>query len=391
MAYIGNSPQATTVLRLEARKSFALSVWVRDTNGRPLDITTTELRFVMKKLPLSSDPGDAANLITHATAEIVDAVEGLARFNLQAIDLDHKPGEYPFALVMDAEGYSTVAVKGIVDLQQNTEWASVNSAYLPANPPSGVTLTVNERYQINLTTGPTLAPGTTSFTNGDKEKLDEIEEGAQVNVEASWLAEEGMPGYIRHRPQFGTAAFRDFEDLLGLPKGGAPGEVLAKLNSDDYVVGWQQPTGGGGGGTLPADGVTAGYVPIANGVNGWGWGAIVAGVQSVNGQSGMVSLTLDHLADTATRVSMTPAERTKLGLLSTTISYNSLDDKPNLGSASELNTYEVLSPGGVDASDVTSGVLAPARVPSVSSLNGFRSGTAAPSGGFDGELYFQYS
>ncbi len=386
MAYIGNSPQETTVLRLEARKSFALSVWVRDANGRPLDISTTELRLVMKKLP-----EDTANLITNAVAETVDAVEGFARFNLQASDLDHTAGEYPFALVMDVDGYSAVVAKGIVDLQQNTDYTSLNSSYLPANAPSGVTLHVGERSSVTLVTGPTLAPGTTSFTDGDKTKLDGVEPGAQVNVTADWFAEEGQQGYIMNRPMFGTAAYRDVEDLLGLPEGGAPGEVLVKLSSTDYQVGWQQPSSSGGGGTLPAAGVTAGYVPTANGANGWGWAEIVAGVQAVNGQQGNVALTLDDLADTAARLAMTPAERTKLAALQETISYTDLTDTPTLGTASTLNTEQVLQPGEVTAADVTDGILDPARVPPVSSLPGFRSGTAAPSGGFDGELYFQYT
>lgn len=390
MAYIGNSPQATTVLRLEARKSFALSVWIRDTNGRPLDITDTSLHLVMKKLPIKSDTGDATNLIANSEAEIVDAAEGLARFSLQASDLDHTPGEYPFALVMNSNGYSTVAAKGVVDLQQNTEFASIHNAYLSSNAPSAVVLNVGSS-RITLSAGPTLAPGTTSFTNADKEKLDEIEAGAQVNVEASWLAEEGMPGYIRHRPQFGSAAFMDVEELLGIPTGGSPGEVLVKLTSDDYIVGWAQPSGGGGGGTLPADGVLAGYVPTANGANGWAWGEIVAGVQTVNGQGGVVTLTLAHIVDSATRLAMTPAERTKLGQLKTVISYDELNNLPTLGSASYQDVEDFLQPGQVEAADVTSGVFLAARVPSVTSLNGFRSGTAAPSGGFDGELYFQYT
>jgi hypothetical protein len=374
---------------LEARKSFALSVWVRDANGRPLDISTTELRLVvMKKLPRGSDPGE---FLVNVAAEIVDAVEGFARFNLQASDLNHVPGELPFALVLDDNGYSTVAAKGIVDLQQNTEFASVNSTYLPANAPSSVVLTIGEGSSITLRTGPTLAPGTTSFTEGDKAKLDGIAAGAQVNVEANWLSEEGQPGYIRYRPAFGSAAFYDVEDLLALPTGGAPGEVLVKLNSADYMVGWQQPSSSGGGGSLPAAGVTAGYVPTANGVDGWGWAAIVSGVEAVNGKQGMVTLTLDDLADTATRLAMTPAERTKLTELETSISYTNLLDKPTLGTAAALNTEDVLQPGEVVAADVVSGVLDPARIPPVSSLPGFRSGTATPSGGFDGELYFQYT
>jgi hypothetical protein len=392
VTYLGNSPQATTVLRLEARKSFALSVWVRDANGRPLDISDTSLRIaMMKRLPRGTDPGDLTNLLAHITAERVDAVEGLARFHIQAADLNHAPGEYPFAIVMDTNGYSTVAAKGIVDLQQNTEFASINSTYQPSNAPASVTLSVDERSQITLQTGPTLAPGTTSFTDGDKEKLDGIAAGAQVNVTANWSAEEGQSGYIRNRPRLGSAAFHDLEDLLGLPKGGAPGEVLIKLTSNDYDVVWQQPFSSGGGGSLPAEGVSAGYVPTATGAGGWGWAEIVAGVQTVNGYQGDVMLTLNDLADTTARVAMTPAERTKLQALDTSISYNNLQDKPVLGTAAALDAEDVLQPGEVNAADVSSGVLAPARIPPLASLSGFRSGTAAPSGGFDGELYFQYT
>jgi len=381
-----------TVLRLEARKSFALSVQVRDSSGRPLDLAGTALRLVvLKRLPAGTDSGDAANLLVDATAEIVDAADGRASFNLQATDLNHKPGEYPFALVTDVNGYSTVAAKGIVDLQQNTEFASLNSSYLPAQAPAGITVTLGGSTQVTLQTGPALAPGATSFLNSDKEKLDGIEPGAQVNVEADWSAEEGMPGYVRHRPRFGSAAYRDFEDLLGLPKGGAPGEVLVKLSSTDYQVGWQQPTTGGAGGTLPATGVTAGYVPTANGVGGWGWAAIVAGVQSVNNKQGAVTLTLDDLAETAARKAMTAAERTKLGQLTTTPAWTDIAGRPTFGTAAALNTNEVLRPGAAAAGDIVSGIFDPARIPSVSSLPGFRSGTAAPSGGFDGELYFQYS
>jgi hypothetical protein len=377
---------------LEARKSFSLSVWVRDANGRPLEISDTSLRFVMmKKLPRGIDPGDTTNLLAHITAETVDEVEGLARFSLQAADLNHAPGEYPFAIVMDTNGYSTVAAKGIVDLQQNTEYASLNSTYAPANAPSGVTLSVDERSRVTLRTGPTLAPGTTSFTDGDTEKLDSVETGAQVNVSANWFAEEGQPGFIMNRPMFGSAAFQDLEDLLALPEGGAPGEVLVKLTSDDYSVGWQQPTSHDGGGVLPATGVSAGYVPTATGAGGWGWAEIVSGVEIVNGKQGDVTLTLDDLADTAARLAMTPEERTKLAELETSISYENLLDKPALGTVAALDTEDVLQPGGVDAADVSTGVLDPERIPPVSSLPGFRSGTATPSGGFDGELYFQYT
>jgi hypothetical protein len=111
----------------------------------------------------------------------------------------------------------------------------------------------------------------------------------------------------------------------------------------------------------------------------------------VNNKQGAVTLTLDDLADTATRLAMTQAERTKLGELTKTPAWSSISGKPTLGTAATLDTSQVLQPGGVAAGDVSSGVFAAARIPAVSSLSGFRSGTAAPSGGFDGELYFQYT
>ena len=59
MAYIGNSPTSETVLRLEARKSFALGLYIQDANGRPLDITDASIRLVAKKLPLrATDTND---------------------------------------------------------------------------------------------------------------------------------------------------------------------------------------------------------------------------------------------------------------------------------------------------------------------------------------------
>ena len=390
MAYIGNTPNKETVLRLEARKSFALSVWIRDHHGRPLSVADAALRFVMKaNLRQPAVPDDSDNLVINQLAEVVDEEQGLLRFNLQATDLNHTSGEYPFAIVLTINGYSVVAAKGVVDIQPNTEYLSINSTYLPSNAPSALTVRLLDRAVLDVRTGPTLAPGTTSFTDEDKRKLDTIEEGAQVNVTADWAADAEAPGFILNKPKLGSAAYRDLEDL-GMPRGGAPGEVLVKLSSADYHTAWQQQKTGGTGGPLPADGVTAGSIPIANGVDGWGWGPLVSGVESVNGHQGEVILNMGDINDTPERVAMTPAERNKLSRLSDTPSYNDLTDLPLLGSAAGLNAEDVLAPGAVDGGDISSGELDPARLPIVNELRGFRSGTAAPTGGFDGEIYFQY-
>lgn len=61
------------------------------------------------------------------------------------------------------------------------------------------------------------------------------------------------------------------DDGIGIPAGGISGQVLAKNSNADYDTGWVNQTGGGGGGA----------------------------VDSVNGQTGVVVLDTDDIADTA--------------------------------------------------------------------------------------------
>lgn len=394
MAYLGNSPLQETVLRLEARKSFALGLRVCDSNGLPLDITSASLEIVMRKLPLAAkDPQDSKNLIWNSLALRVDPEGGVAMFHLQASDLDHAPGEYAFAIVMHVQSYSTVVVKGVIDLQQNTEFSSTLATYTPADAPYIIQITAGDRNSISLLTGPSLAPGTTSFRDADKSKLDAIEARAQVNVMADWDAHDELPSYIHNKPVLGSAAFLDIE-TLGVPQGGTPGEVLVKLSAEDFHVGWVQlPSGGpgGGGGTLPAEGVPAGYLPIATGTDSWRWGTIVSGVSSVNGKVGEVKLTLDSLNDTANRIAMAPAERDKLQRLKESLAYSDLEDPPTLGTAAAQNTEAFLQPGEVTTADISEGVFDPARIPAISTLKGISSGLSDPTGGEDGDIYFQYT
>lgn len=390
MAYLGNSPSQETVLRLEARKSFALNVWIKDFHGRPLDIGSARLRLVIKKLPLDpADSTDTDNLLTNSEAQIVDGPAGLARFSLQAAELNHDPGEYPYSLVLSVDGYSSVIVKGIVDLQRNTEFSSVVENYVTDVAIEGLVVRLRDSNAIDVRTGPTLAPGTTSFTDGDKAKLDSIEEGAQQHIVPDWNAGLDDSGFIANKPLLGSAAYMNVE-AISLPNGGAPGEALVKLSNSDRHVGWAQVSGGEGGAGLDATGVLAGQVPTANGADSWGWAPIPTPVTSVNNQTGAIQLTLDQIPDGSGRVSLTPAQRTKLDDLTATPAWDSITGKPTFGSAAFKAEEDFLAPNQVNASDVTGGVLDNQRVPRVSQLRGFSSGTAAPAGGSDGDLYFQY-
>jgi len=389
--YLGNTPSQETTLRAEARKSFSIALWFTDSHGRALDISGSTIRLVVKELPLNPlDSTDADNLITNSEATVGPSADvGYAYLHLQASDLNHDPGEYPYAIVLrDAQGYSSVIVRGVLELLQNTEFASINADYVGVNPPTALQIAMRGLATISVRTGPNLAPGTTSFTDADKAKLDGIESGAQVNVRADWSAMSGS-SFILNKPTFGSAAFAELSEIA-LPTGGLAGEVLMKIGPQDVDVAWQTPPTGPGGGNLDATGTAAGLVPTTSGVDTWSWDALPAApVQSVNSLTGTVVLTLDDIADTATRVSMTPAERAQLGSLS--LDWASITGKPAFGSASLLDSSAFLAPGGVAGADISSGTISAARLPKLSDLDGFSEGTLAPSGGADGDVYFQHS
>ncbi|QDP44850.1 minor tail protein [Microbacterium phage Araxxi] len=356
MTYIGNTPQEQTVLRLEAAKSFSFNVWVQDQSGRALDITGATARIVMKKPPFDpADTSDTTNLITNDDAILVDAPVGLMRFDLQAADLNLAQGEYPYVIVFEKDGYSFVMVKGVVQILANGELTSIGDVYVGTDPAAQqLIVSMAGPKSINVYAGGSLAPGTTSFTDADKAKLDGIDAGAQL-----------VPEYRL------------------IPPGGNQGSVLTKMSSaTDFTVGWAQPSGGGGGGGgIDPTGIPDGYVPTANGADGWDWEP-----------ADPVSISADIIVDSATKVMMTPAERAKLMGLNYPPQWGDIAGKPMFGTVALLNTSQVLQPGGVNAAtDVTAGVLNNARVPRVGELRGITSGTAAPSGGSDGDIYIQYT
>ena len=184
MSYLTNSPDDKVVLRLQARKSFALGLWIQDQNGNPLDITGVTIRLVIRKSVPKDTTNDSGNLISSSTAVIQDALAGYAKFSLQAAELDEQPGEYLFSIVLVSDGYSSTIVDGLVQIEQNTEFTSTTESYAP-NAEMATSLAVLLRGQntINVRTGPSLAPGAVTFTHEDEKKLDELYAGAVAEGE----------------------------------------------------------------------------------------------------------------------------------------------------------------------------------------------------------------
>ena len=323
MVYIGNTPGRTTVIQLEARKSFSLGLWFMDQGGRPADLTSSGVRLVAKASPIDvTDTDDSDNLIVNSTATIVDAAQGYCTFDLQASELDLEPTEYPYAIVLTTPtGYTSTVLKGVIDIQQNPDFTSMGSNYLPPEELPSQTLEVVLRgiSLIDVRLGHVPPPGFHWLSAADQDKLDQIAMAAAV-----------------------------------MPAGGVPGQVIGKVSETNYDYRWV--TLQAYDGTLSAEGIPAGRAPVSDGANSWTWGEV----------SPTVDWSLPEGAP------------------------GSVLNKPTLGTAAGQNSTSFAPASHEhDAEDVTSGVFVAARVPRVSEHRGFSSGSAEPTGGSDGDIYFQ--
>lgn len=130
MASLGNSPQRTTVITLEARKSFAFGLAFRLRSEEKIDLTDCVVRFVM------ANPNHLGGAeIINVEATMIEEELGICQVELQASDLDLAEEEYPFSVTfVSSLGYSTPVMKGVVAIQENTEHDSTGSTYSGINP-----------------------------------------------------------------------------------------------------------------------------------------------------------------------------------------------------------------------------------------------------------------
>ena len=151
MAKLSNTPKQTLTFDLERRKSYTFRVALKYGDGLPIDLTGSQVTFVMKESALDDDPYDQLNQIVHSTAEIGDPASGVGVFFFQAAELDGPSGEYPYAITLiSAEGFSTVVCKGMVNLLDNTEAMSMYRQYTGVSPSDELELTLRGGDVVNL-------------------------------------------------------------------------------------------------------------------------------------------------------------------------------------------------------------------------------------------------
>ena len=331
MANIGNTPSQGTILRVEARKSFSLGLWLTDSRGRAVDLSGCTMTIVAKPSPIDTT-SDASNIFAgNDMASINVPLLGYARFDIQATSLDQPAGEYEFAIVLrDVHGYSSVIVKGQLDIQQNAEVASAGILYATANPSQSLSVMLRESNSISVSVGSTLPPGMNFVPDNVMQAIENF----------------------------------DPEAIALVPMGGIVGYVLTKVTSDDYDMDWRPRENGTfgldaagqaagkvpaalGDGTwtwsavgIDATGVTAGYAPVANGSNGWAWAAVTTPKPDWNAAPGAAAEILN---------------------------------KPTLGTAAAAATTDFIGAATL-----------------VSAMQGIHFQTTIPVSGTNGHLYFVY-
>lgn len=319
MASLTNTPfRNSTLLALEARKSFSLTLMLHEPDEAPVDLTGCSIEFVMKsREDMLAGSNDDANLIENSTAEIDDPTTGYARFDIQASDLDHDYGEYPFAIVLlMPAGYSVVLVKGTVDLLPNTEFAAIDGVYVDSGASAGLEVTLRDTSVVDIQVGSVLPPGFYYLSAQEKTNISELV--TKVLME----------------DDFGTAAYKNISYFAlaaaGVPDGGLAGRVLAKRTGSSYDTYWANIQSILPGGPLDATGVTAGMAPLALGDGNWEWA--------------FPTVDLDSISETATNAVMTQLERTKLDGIEDGAQVNvdpawvDIIGKPAFGSASLEDT-----------------------------------------------------
>ena len=236
MAYTGNSPVDQVVLRLQARKSFSLGIWIEDDNQRPLDITGCTLRFVARKSVPGSVNDDSGNLVSSSVAAIMAPTLGYAVFSFQAAELDWTPGEYMFSIVLSDSGYSTVVVHGIIQLEQNTEFTSLTETYSLSDPPTALRAIMRESHTIRVRTGPALAPGQATFSIEDEQRLAElyagaVSDGVALNADLIPDGQAKVMMTVAERLQLANLSL-EWDDILGKP---AFGDIITR-NASEFIL-----------------------------------------------------------------------------------------------------------------------------------------------------------
>lgn len=154
MTILSNSPQESTVIEAEARKSLSFGIWLKQLNGAPVDITGASTTFTVGKV----DRYGVSTALLSTTALIQAPTLGYLVVQVQAADTDLKPGIYQFTTTLRMNGYSVVLMKGDFKVLQNTEFSSTGETFFAVNPAQNLEVVLRDQLNVHITLSSILAP-----------------------------------------------------------------------------------------------------------------------------------------------------------------------------------------------------------------------------------------
>jgi hypothetical protein len=143
---IGNTPRRETNIAVEANKSFTFGVYFKASDGTPVDLTGSTLRFV------------AAELGHRGGTEVLSAIavsdadnKAMQHFEFQADDLALPPNTYVYDITLIPQsGYSIPVLKGNFEIGRNTD-DYIGNVYSGVATGTDVTVLLGERDVVEVT------------------------------------------------------------------------------------------------------------------------------------------------------------------------------------------------------------------------------------------------
>ena len=121
---LGNTPRRETNIAVEANKSYAFGVWLKSTDGTPVDLTGSELRFVATEGAYHT----GLEVLTKTAVPMLDNLD-MQQFEFQARELALTPGTYSYDVTLvPPSGYSVPLLKGQMEVGSNSD-SIVNNTY----------------------------------------------------------------------------------------------------------------------------------------------------------------------------------------------------------------------------------------------------------------------
>ncbi|QDP44852.1 minor tail protein [Microbacterium phage Araxxi] len=158
---IFNSPQDSSVIEVEARKSLAFGMWFTDSRGWAVDLTGASVTMTVTKF----DRYHQHVVLFSTAAHMADAQVGYCTINVQASELDVKPSTYQFAITLRINGYSVVVMKGDFTVRQNAEFSSAGQSFAAANPSQNLEVQLRNQTNVHLELSTVLPPNLVTPTD----------------------------------------------------------------------------------------------------------------------------------------------------------------------------------------------------------------------------------